>query len=341
MNERDAASKRVSTKPEMMAMTWREILGLLLKQKEIKQQLEEITSERTLFRWISRRTGSPQLHLLRQVASVIPEEYRGRFIASVNEEIPQARLEEDRAEQVPCIPAAFLWQILAGSVHMADSLRWQALTMLEAEQLEDLLGANGERDMTILLARCLASGDGMVRALLWKILRPGGLIFPYGDGEASIECPALVQLASRAMHSMDLLLVDDLSQTEIMLPDLYAPIQSLAATAILRGGRVAGCVLFLSAHAHFFCPSRVEVIQKYRLLFPLGFHDADFAAPEQIQIPTGSGETMPVRERWMEILRRKTRAYLLQGSHEVEAEHSAYEELARLLHHTNQHDAID
>jgi hypothetical protein len=331
MNERNAVSKRLSTEREATAMTWREILGLLLKKKEIKQQLEEITSERTLFRWISGSTESPQIHLLRQVASVIPDAYRGRFIQSVNEEIPQARLEDNREGRPPFIPVEFILRILVGNQQVADSLRWQTLAMLEAEQLEDLLDANGERDMALLLARCLRSAGGMVHALQWKILLSGGLIFPYGDGAARIECSGLLRFVSQAMCSMDLLIVDDLSQAEVMLPDPYGTIQSLAAIAIIRGGKVAGCMLFLSPQAHFFCPSRVEVIQKYSVLFPIGFSDDDFSTPECIQIPTLSVGETPFQQDWMEILTRKTRAYLLQGMDTARAGRLAYEELARLL----------
>src|SRR5207245_2382974 len=130
--------------------------------------------------------------------------------------------------------------------------------------------------MVITVVRCMSrAGENMIRSLREIVGR--GTSPWSSDLEQKTLFLGAESLAGYVVMSGRLLAVQSPEEGQSLFPTRWVPgEQSAAAYPILRGGRVAGALLFSCAQPHYFLPPRLTLVHNYAELIALAFEQGEF-----------------------------------------------------------------
>jgi hypothetical protein len=310
--------------------TWRELVGLLIADPEVKRRLADASGigEVTLRRWASGET-TPRIYALRPLVQSLPA-YEELLVRLIRKEFPtfspsehpqfSSAGEHEAPGEVEAerIPVEVYERVMAAHTSTTDSLRlWTICKHVLRAALWQL--DPKRHGLQISIVQCMhppeGSEDRRVHAL-WESIEMG--TSPWSS-ELSKRLLFLgsESLAGYAVTSALPAVSQNLRQDEPILPvrqELYE--ESAAAFPLLRAGQlIAGCLLIASTRQEFFTPRRLLLLERYADLATLGFGDADFVQRGRIDLypmadtPTQLAAFSDFRRRTVELMRAGAREH--------------------------------
>jgi len=257
------------------SLTWRELLGKIIRDPQEKQLIanESGISPLTLTRWVSGES-TPRPQNLRHLLLALPG-YRKRFLELMSGEFGQSLAESLNVEEPQEIPAQFYAWVVKLYVNLSPVRRFNTIcdvVLQEAlRQLDpDYVG------LEITVARCMPPSyeSSKVRSLCESV---GCGTPPWNRGlEQRILFLGSETLAGYAVASGRPVAIQNRQYGEHLFPARWINWEASAlAYPIMRADRVAGCLLISCTQPNYFHSSvQRTLIQHYAELLSIAF-DAD------------------------------------------------------------------
>ncbi len=268
------------------ARTWREILGLIIKDIKEKQRLvdELDITPITLTRWVNGESD-PRPQNLRQLINALPQ-YRDHMQKLLREEKGLGDFPDlVQDDVVKVIPAEFYARVLVARASTSENLRfWSTCHLILHQALAQL--DPDRRGMSIWVVRCMPPSGPYrkVRSLRESI----GLGTPpwIGNLEQNAMFLGAESLAGNVVTLFRPGIIQNLDETHSLLPTARVEYEkSVAIYPILYSGRTAGVLLVSSTEINYFLSqARNELVQYYADLIALAFEPDDFYTPEQVAL---------------------------------------------------------
>ena len=318
---------------------WREQLGTILRDTKVKQKVanELGINILTLTRWI-KGEATPRPQNLRLLLNALPE-HRSSLLESMPQGWKNAiDASSGTGELVEEIPSTFFVRVLDAYSRLPEVIRFDALCDMVMERMLKQLDPH-RVGMEITLARCSPlSHEGKVRTLR-EILGRGTP--PWKEDIAPrallLGSEALAGYVARIGHP---LAIQSREGDESYYPAHWTPWEKSAmACPLLRGGRVAGCLVISSTRPGHFLEARQTLIHQFTQLIALVFESDefyDFDSIELYRMPSHDVQQAyyaTFRQRVNELLREAQRQEqsLSLGQAEMQVWHLIEEELAQVL----------
>ena len=267
--------------------TWRDILRSMNAKEKQRLVKEMGIQSKTLDRWIHGQTDLPRLNRLRQLLTILPAEMRTSFIESVQQDPHFAKY----ANEIPLltpraeIPSAYYARIIRTYVSTPGSVRFTSVCQLALLQAVGLLDAEG-RGLSMVILMCTPPSQGnKVRTLSQRFSLgtfPGSTVVEQKSFFLGAE-----SVAGQAVITRGQFVIQDIynsGDSGIYSIHQEKHNRSVAAIPLQTDGRIAGCVLILSAQPNFFTPARLAIIQQYCDLVAIAINEDEFYDPQQIAL---------------------------------------------------------
>lgn len=265
-----------------MEQTWRTLLGGIIADPQERQRIanELGVNPATLMRWSGGET-IPRHENLQRLLKALPAQQQ-TLTQLITEEFPEFNLpaREERSEQ---IPAEIYSRILNTYVNVPSVQRSWVMSDLISQLALGQLDPNS-LGMAITVAHCMP--PSRVAHQVHSLRQNAGRGTPpwntYLDQEMLFL--GIESLAGYAVSVGRLIVVQ--SRTEQTL----APVrwekweESAAASPILLGGDIAGCLIVSSTQPGYFLPFRQKLIEQYTELLTLAFRSEEFYAHRDIEL---------------------------------------------------------
>jgi hypothetical protein len=263
--------------------TWREVLGKILSDTQVRQRVANELGVRTitLMRWINNKTD-PRLQNLRRLLNALPEQ-RDMLAALITEDIEDFSLaaDDDIADEIPSI---FYARALSAHSSTPPALRsWSISNLILGQAIKQL---DPDRlGIAILVLRCMPpSGQGKILSLRGEV---GVGTHPWSN---DLESKSLLfgaeSLAGYAAASCRPAIEPNIGEGLGIYPVRRMKYErSAAAYPIMRAASVAGSFAVSSTQPNFFqSQSRQVLVQAYADLMLLAFEPEEFYDPRDIQL---------------------------------------------------------
>jgi hypothetical protein len=264
--------------------TWRGLLGTIIGDTYEKQRLAQQLQVNaiTLVRWINGESDPRPENLQRLVQAlpaytILPELIKKEFPEFIS-------LPPGTEESTQEIPVSLYEQVLKMLGDIADPLQFWAATNLILQQALRQLDPKG-LGMAVIVARCQPSPTGDAIHSLREIMGRGT-----APWEKDLEDRAVLvgaeSLCGYAVTTCQPAIIQDITQVKSLVSAYRAEHEeSAAAYPLMRGPRVAGCLLVESTQpGYFLSSSRLLLIRRYAHLLTTLFPPEAFYDPERIQL---------------------------------------------------------
>jgi len=277
---------QASVKVEHMQnpLTWRALLGMVIKDPQEKQRLanELKVSQLTLSRWATNET-KPRLHNLHLLVKALPE-YRASLLTLLASEYEEfATTSEVKEEAEKEIPSAFYARVFQANAGLTPSLRsWQIRDIILQQALEQL---DPEcQGMAIIVVQCMPPTTERIVRSLREVMGRG--LPPWSrDLEQHAILLGAESMVGYVVTTGRPITNQNLKRDQGIFPAYRAQWEeSSTAHPILRGNLIAGCLLVSSTQPDYFFPERLTLIQSYADLLVLSFAPEEFYELERIQL---------------------------------------------------------
>ncbi|GCE28250.1 hypothetical protein KDA_37340 [Dictyobacter alpinus] len=269
------------------ARTWRELLGIIIKDNKEKQHLIETLkiTPITLTRWINGESD-PRPQNLRQLLNALPPKYQELMRKLIKEEQGFGDFTPPILEpMITTIPSEFYSRVLAAHASTTENLRFWSTCNLILQQALGHLDPE-RRGMSIWVVRCMPPSGPYykVRSLRESV---GIGTPPWGNNlEQNAMFLGAESLAGNVVTLCRPGIIQNLEIEHNLMPATHVEHEKSAAIyPILNAGRVGGVLLVSSAEINYFLPSaRVNLVKGYADLVALAFEAKDFYPPEDIAL---------------------------------------------------------
>ncbi|WP_126577874.1 GAF domain-containing protein [Tengunoibacter tsumagoiensis] len=260
----------------------REAIGTIFAQQPERDRLLQEThiSLSTLRRWLN-GDSEPRLANLQLLVEKCQPEARTMLQRSIQQVWPGSAMREPTREsmtsklQLPqaSVPAEFYERVHVALAETPDSLRfWSVCQLVLKQALQHL-----DPDLTGLLltvVQCVPPLESQKIRYLHESVRVGT---PPWKGELETRSIFLgaESLPGAAISSFQILIEQNRGQR-------HTERGSIAATPILRAGRIAGCLVAESLQPRYFSSALCSLLKNYATLLAIAIDPADFY--ERVQI---------------------------------------------------------
>ena len=284
---RKSVDRNTSNKVEDMhdPPTWREFLGNIIKDPQERQRIanELNVSMITLTRWVNNES-KPRPHNLGLLIKALPD-YRTQLVEMIAEEFDEfadatsSTSTDNKPEE---IPANFYVRVFHANSELPPSLHsWSISDLVLRQALEQL--DPDHKGMALIAAKCMPpSSERAIRSLReiigrgtppWKRELEQNAILLGAESMAGY-----VVTTGRSITSQNL------KEDKGMFPAHKAEWEvSATVHPIMRGGRIAGCLVASSTQLDYFPASRTILVQNYADLLVLAFEPHDFYDLERMK----------------------------------------------------------
>ncbi len=314
------------------SLTWRELLGQLIKDPREKQTIahELGISPLTLTRWVSGES-TPRFQNLRHLLMVIPE-HRKTFLSSVNEEFGYTFNEPLIADPASDeIPSSFYARVLSVRVNSSDTLRFNMLGDMILRQALSQLDPH-HVGLEVAIVRCMPpTHNGKVRSLRGCM----GYGTPPWHKELGLRTFFLgaESLAGYVVATGRPMAIQSRCDSDLFPVYWVENENSSMAYPIMRADHVAGCLLLSCTQPDYFLSSVLRtLIQSYAELLAIAFEPDDFYDLQSIEL----GHLPPFEVQRSHIASFRERVLRITSSMHIsvqEAEQLAWQEIERELLH--------
>jgi hypothetical protein len=265
--------------------SWHDLLGQLIENTQMKQSIAQAVHVKpvTLQRWVSQQS-TPRNTNMRALQQAIPSNYRQLFQQLVARDMPAFAQQQEQGSIVDTeLPSQFYTQVLNAYTHTPTALYPQALCDLILQQA--IAQMDPERmGMIISIVQCMPPRqDQKVRSLreIYSIGTP-----PWENEDdhhhmflGADSLAGSVIIGHRPVQSAN-------KQT----PNPILPVkweeheQSAIAHRIAHQTHIAGCLLAVSIHPHFFTDAHEKLMAQYANITALAFEPEQFFAHQNIAL---------------------------------------------------------
>jgi len=320
--------------------TWRDLLGSIIQIPPERQRIanELGVNPVTLVRWVHNES-TPRPQNLQLLLKALPQhqEVLRELIAEEFGEFPAEVQASSTGDWSQEIPSAFYVRVLDAYSSALSSQHFWSISNLILLQALGQLDPN-QTGMAITVAQCMPpAGDGKkVRSLRESV---GRGTTPWNTNlDQRIIFLGVESLAGYAVTLCRLLVIQDSAEHQVRYPAHWVAWErSAVACPIMRGNRVAGCLLVSSTQPNYFLPFRETLIQNYAKLLMLAFESDEFYEPGDIEL-----RPMPpyhVQESYLIGFRNRVSAILVDAARNqlpisyTQAERLAWQQLEEELLH--------
>lgn len=264
--------------------SWRSILQAIFKVPGERQRLANVLglSVMTLNRWANGNTTPQRPHLIR-LMQVVPQQYHEELLVALGEIYPDVEvlLTDDSPE---IIPAEFCADILKQRTLLPEMMRFGRLSEMILEQVLKQLDPN-QFGMSVTFVQCMPPSPrqhGEICSLREKIGR-GTYPWTTDLGQVMLFLGA-ESLAGYVVERRIGTSIDDLRKETLRPAYQVGQEISAAASPIMLGGRIAGCLSVSSTQAGYFSQQRLQLLNAFSDLSTIIFDRKDFYDPALIRL---------------------------------------------------------
>ncbi|HEY7415393.1 MAG TPA: GAF domain-containing protein, partial [Ktedonobacteraceae bacterium] len=266
------------------SLTWRELLGNIIKDPQEKQTIasELGISPLTLTRWVSGES-TPRFQNLRHLLMVVPE-HRKTFLSLVNEEFGYSFNEPLIADPTSDeIPSSFYARVLSTRVNSPDTLRLNTLADMILQQALSQLDPH-LIGLEVTVVRCMSPAhNGKVRSLRECI--------GYGTSPWNKELGLRTfflgaeSLAGYVVATGRPMAIQSRCDGDLFPVYWVENENSSMAYPIMRADHVAGCLLLSCTQPDYFLSSVLRtLVQNYAELLAVAFEPDNFYDLQSIEL---------------------------------------------------------
>jgi hypothetical protein len=285
--------------------TWREQLAESIKNPREKQRIAAALGVNpfTLMRWI-RNESAPRGPHMRRLYEILPK------LSSLPAEESDAPSPLPREVSPGAIPITFYNHVLGLYASVPDHQRfWSICTAVLQNAMQHLASDGIILDISVV--RCLVPYQGnMVRCLREYV----GLRTSPGKEQMEVRARLFgaESLAGYVVESGRPTTIGDISEEQRLPHQLPEQASSAAASPILHGGRIAGCLLVASTKRDYFVsPALLDSINAYATLLALAFDSEEFYEPQSIKL--GVLPSLQVQDSYLATFQQRLNSLLRKG----------------------------
>jgi hypothetical protein len=310
-------------------MTWRDLLAEIISDPEEEQRIaHELDVHRiTLVRWSSGET-TPVRYKLRKLLNALPDQNREQFrqlIAQEYQDFFSSEIDGSPRE----IPSTF-YSFALRAMRDTSNRFWTVCSLVLQQAAMQLDPTHV--GLELIVVRCMPPRpDGKIRSL--REAAGLGTRRPLrNDLQSRSLFLGAESLAGYAVSNTHEGVVQNIEEDRSLLPVHHVKDEkSAAAFPLVRGGKVAGCLLATSTLFDYFTPPRLKFLDLYVDLVAEAFHEEEFYSPSIIEL-----RIMPPSDIQMKafaFFRDRVNALLTQDGSEgesltsIQAEHLVRQQL--------------
>jgi len=271
--------------------TWREILGMLIEEPGERQRIADVARVHplTLTRWVTKESD-PRPTSFHALLVAVPQ-YRQQLLSLIAREFPdypvsaeQVEDEERAATQNPTIPPVFYHRVLKTAATTTPLLRfWSICNLVLSQALTQFIDPD-HSSVAITVLQCVPPRPANKVRCLRQSVELGTPPWRSDLAEKAWFLGA-ESLAGHAITVNHVAAVQSIGENPEHLPARRIDFEeSIAAIPLLRSSRIAGCLTVSCTSPDFFTDARIALLEQYALLLTLAFDDADFYAPQDIEL---------------------------------------------------------
>ncbi|MBV8823347.1 MAG: GAF domain-containing protein [Chloroflexi bacterium] len=267
------------------AQTWRELLGIVIRDPRERQRIAEELGIRTitLGRWVSGESD-PRSQNLRRLLEVVPQ-YREQLLDLIREEEGfEEFAEKTQHDPSKEIHTEFYERILIALATSASHLRFWSICNLVLQQAMGQL--DPERLGIVMWVICCMPPSGphnkvrSLREIIGRGTPPWG-----GNLEQKGVFLGAESLAGNVVALLRPAIIENLDEEYSLPATRMENEKSAAVYPILYAGRIAGVFLISSTQYNYFLPQfRSSLAQGYADLLALALDPEKFYAPKDIAL---------------------------------------------------------
>lgn len=281
---------------------WRELLAESIKNPQEKQRIAAAlgVNPLTLMRWI-RNESVPRGHHMQRLYEILPK--LSSFHAEESGALPAA-------QSPGALPITFYNHVLGLYATVPDHQRfWSICTAVLQSAMENLASDGVILDISVV--RCLVPYQGNIVRCLREYV---GL--KTSPGKEQMEVRARLfgaeSLAGYVVESGRPTMIADISEEQRLPHQLPEQASSAAASPILHGGRIAGCLLVASTERDYFVSQALlDIINAYATLLALAFDSEEFYEPQSIKL--GILPSLQVQDSYLATVQQRLNSLLRKG----------------------------
>lgn len=271
-------------------LTWREFLGLLIEEPGERQRIADVAHIHplTLTRWVTKESD-PRPTSFQALLDAVPQSSRQQMLALIVQEFPaypvsaqEVEDEERAAVENPTISTVFYHRVLKTSATTTTLLRfWSICNLVLAQALNQFASEQG---VAITVVQCVPPRPGNKVRCLRQTVELGTPPWRSDLAEKAWFLGA-ESLAGHAITVNHLAAVQNIEENPEHLPARRIDFEmSIAAIPLLRSGKIAGSLTVSCVSPDCFTDARLSLLEQYALLVTVAFDDADFYAPQDIEL---------------------------------------------------------
>jgi transcriptional regulator with XRE-family HTH domain len=263
---------------------WRSFLAELLRNDhDLVERIAERLGVRevTVVRWANGETSPHQLfRTLDLLAQALPEPDQGPFVLAVQKQYPEwERSSVSDDVPVKALPSIYYSKVIQTSVQANDALAFWAILSLLAQQLSSHLDPEFSASLTLSVCLCLPPLSlQLVSSLYIPLEQPNDHPFYLED-----RFPLLLGMESSLAFALTSREAVVFSPNEFVSME-QAGVQSVAAHAIQRRGKVGGCLVITAGRVGYFTKARSEAVTEFSRLATLALRDEQLYPPDQVAL---------------------------------------------------------
>jgi len=263
---------------------WRVVLRDIFKAPGERQRLANVLglSVMTLNRWANGNTVPQRPHLIRLV-QVIPQQYREELLAALGEMYPDVEvLITDDAPEF--IPTEFCADVLKQRTLLPERMRFGRLSEMILDQMLRQFDPN-QFGMSVTFVQCMppsARQNGEICSLR-EITGKGTVPWTTDLGQLTLFLGA-ESLAGYVVERRSGTSIDDLRKETLRPAYQVGHEISAAASPIMLGGWIAGCLSVSSTQVGHFSQQRLQLLNAFSDLSTVIFDRKDFYDPDCIRL---------------------------------------------------------
>lgn len=285
--------------------TWRELLAESIKNPQEKQRIAATlgVNPLTLMRWI-RNESVPRGSHMQRLYEILPT------LSSFHAEESGAFSPLSAASSPGAIPITFYNHVLGLYATVPDQQRfWSICTAVLQNAMQYL--ASNEVILDISVVRCLLPYQGNIVRCLREYV---GLRTSPGKEQMEVRARLFgaESLAGYVVESGRPAMIADISEEQRLPHQLPEQASSAAASPIMHGGRIAGCLLVSSTERDYFVsPALLDIINAYATLLALAFDSGEFYEPQSIKL--GILPSLQVQDSYLATFHQRLNSLLRKG----------------------------
>jgi GAF domain-containing protein len=270
-------------------LTWRELLGRIIEEPGERQRIADVARIHplTLTRWVAGESD-PRPTSFQALLEAVPQ-HRQQLLDLILLEFPDYPVPAEEAEdeervpvESPTISTFFYQKVLKTSATTTTLLRfWSICNLVLAQALNQFAKEGG---VAITVVQCVPPRPGNKVRCLRQTVELGTPPWRSDLAEKAWFLGA-ESLAGHAIAVNHLVAVQNIEENPEHLPARRIDFErSIAAVPLLRSGRVAGSLTLSCVSPDSFTDARLSLLEQYALLVSVAFDDADFYAPQDIEL---------------------------------------------------------